>query len=120
MTLWLSPAVGKRASSDVAAASLRMQTVAIGDIPYIPASPTTDRQPKMNLQSHCPSLGCEGVAGGSRLLVLITWCAVTVRVPAVPTANAGFTVEPFPGVMGWDVPRVPHLKTVKAGRLRSA
>ena len=44
-----------------------MQTVAIGDIPYIPASPTTDRQTKMKLQSHCPSLGCEVVAGGSRL-----------------------------------------------------
>src|SRR5499427_5609895 len=55
-------------SSDVAAPSPRMQTVAIGDIPYIPASPTTDRQPKMKLQSHCPSLGCEFVDGGSRLL----------------------------------------------------
>src|SRR5262245_18997619 len=54
-------------SSDVAAASPRMQTVAIREIPYIPASPTTDRQPKMKLQSHCPSLGREVVAGGSRL-----------------------------------------------------
>src|SRR5262249_37581114 len=55
-------------SSDVAAASPRMQTVAIGDIPHILASPTTDRQPKMKLQSYCPSLGCEVVAGGSRFL----------------------------------------------------
>src|SRR5262249_48393971 len=55
-------------SNDEATASPRMQTVAIGDIPYIPASPTTDRQPEMKLQSHCPSLGCEVVAGDSRLL----------------------------------------------------
>src|SRR5262249_55637627 len=86
MTLWLSPAVGKRASSDVAAASLRMQTVAIGDIPYIPASPTTDRQPKMKLESHCPSLGCEGVAGGSRLLTsyYLVWRPCAHATPSVP------------------------------------
>src|SRR5262249_14565988 len=66
-------------SSDVAAASPRMQTVPIGEIPYIPASPTTDRQPKMKLQSHCPSLGCEGVAGGSRLL---DSCYLVCRYPA--------------------------------------
>jgi hypothetical protein len=46
----------------VVAAVRRLQTVAIGDIPYMPASPTTDRQPEMKLQSHCPSLGCEVVA----------------------------------------------------------
>src|SRR5215831_2506763 len=63
-------------SSDAAAASPRMQTVAIGDIPYIPASPTTHRQPKMKLQSHCPSLGCE-VADGVLGEVFACWLAVT-------------------------------------------
>jgi hypothetical protein len=46
-------------SGDAAAPPPRMQTVAIGDIPYIPASPRTDRQPEMKLQSYFPSLGCE-------------------------------------------------------------
>src|SRR5215469_3337332 len=76
-------------SSDVAAASPRMQTVAIGDIPYIPASPTTDRQPNMKLQSHCPSLGCEVAAGSGRVLtpyyfgVPLPCAHATPSVPAV-------------------------------------
>src|SRR5262249_49844767 len=78
---------GAAHSSDVAAPSPRTQTVAIGDIPYIPASPTTDRQPKMKLQSHCPSLDCEVVAGGSRLLtsyyLVRRYHAATPSVPPV-------------------------------------
>src|SRR5262249_52189055 len=46
-------------SSDVAAASPRMPTVASGDLPYTPAP----RPQEMKLQSHCPSLGW-GVAAG--------------------------------------------------------
>src|SRR5215831_20824775 len=68
-----------------------MQTVANGDIPYIPASPTTDRQPKMKLQSHCPSLGCEvatGVLGEVFTCWLaVTWCQSLDASPAPPRSR---------------------------------
>jgi hypothetical protein len=93
-----------------------MQTVAIGDIPYIPASPTTDRQPKIKLQSHCPSLGCEVVDGGSRLLtsyyLVRRYHAATPSVPPVQllarTLSPGLSDDVTLSCLRYT--RVPHGK----------